>query len=312
MEKNCKENLIRFSLSLIIAILIWAYVANMHNPIQTKTLTNVPIEVINSEHLISQNLAVDSKSLLSGSVVVEGRFSDIQNVSNDDIKVVANFKDLVLKEGTNTLPVTVSSNNTLLRINEKKTVYQAKININKLVKKDFVIDILTTGDLQEGYIIGTPVSNKSKVEVIGTKEELKNIDRINAVIDVSGATSDIKSKVVLTAIDKEGNVNEDIILVDNEVDVIVPVLYSKKVFIDLDIKQSVPKGKELKSYSLEKDYVTLIGRKQILDKIDTIKTEGIDLSRRYYDFDKKISLRIPEGVAIKEEIASVYASFTIE
>lgn len=313
LEVHKKGKVIRFLLCLTVSVFIWGYVTNMHNPIQSKIISNVPVQIVNSETLETQNLAIDTSSLLSGvNVVVEGRYSDIQSIETSDVSVTMDLEDLALKEGTNTVAIDTVSNNPALRIVDKKTPTQLKIEVSKLLQKEFPVVIAASGDLPDNYVSGEPILPKDKVIASGTKEALDDIKYIVANVDLNNATRDINKNVTLKAINKVGNETTSISLKDKELNVHIPINYVKEVKISLDIKNQVPKGKVLDKYTFDTNTIKIIGKKNVLDKINEIKTEALDLSRRFYDFEKRVPLVFPEGVKSKNNITSVYTSFIIQ
>lgn len=311
MGKIEKSKIIRFFISLCISIFIWGYVTNMHDPIQSKVLNNVPIIIVNPEVLESQNLAIDTSSNTSVTVVVEGRYSEIQNITTKDVTVKMDLTDLALKEGSNNIPVEVSSLNKNIKIVQEKTSLQAKIDIVKLLQKEIPVLVNATGDLPDNYVSGEPILTKDKVICSGTKETLNDIKYASATIEFNNDTKDIKTTVQLKAINKVGEESTSVILKDKEIEITVPILYYKEVPIELSTKNSVPSGRKLEKYTLDKNTIVILGSKDVLDTITSIKTEELDLSRRYYDFDKQLKLVFPEGVESKNGTSSVYGSFVV-
>ena len=89
------------------------------------------------------------------------------------------------------------------------------------------------------------------------------------------------------------------------------ILYFKEVPIELITRNYVPFGRKLEKYTLDKTTINILGAKDIVDKVHSIKTEDLDLSRRYYDFDKQLKLVFPEGISSQNGIYSVYGSFIV-
>lgn len=306
-----KEKIARFFISLCISVFIWGYVTNMYNPIQTKTISNVPIKINNLEVLSSQNLALDSSSTYSVSVVVEGRYSDIQNVSNKDIQATVDLKDLALKEGNNNVLLNISSLNNNIQIVEKKTSLQTKIELVKILQKEIPVVINLIGNLADNYIADEPIVLKDKVICSGTKDALNDAKHAVATIDISNAQKTIESIVELKVLNKVGEESTSLSLKDKEISVTVPIKFTKEVPVKVQTKNNLPYGYKINNYTIDKNTISIIGEKSIIDKIEYIETESLDLSRRYYDFDKRLNLVFPEGVESTNNTTFVYGSFEI-
>ena len=311
MGKINKEQLGTFLFSLCISIFIWGYVTNMHNPVQTKTLTGVPININNLEVLESQNLAIDTSALTSVNVVVEGRYSDIQNVNQKDISVEMDLSDLALKEGSNNVLLDIKSLNQNIKIVKEKTPLQTKIEIVKLLQKEIPIIVNAVGDLEANYIAEEPILSKEKIICSGTKEALNDIKYASATVELNGATDDINITSQIKAINKVGDEATNVILKDKEIELLVPIKYVKEVPIELKMKNEVPTGHKLSKFTLDKNSIFIVGQRDKVENVESISTEEIDLSRRYCDFDKRLDLIFPDGIKSKNNITSVYGSFVI-
>lgn len=306
-----KEKITRLFISLFISLFIWGYVTNMYNPIQTKTISNVPITVNNLDALLSQNLALDSSSTSAVNVVVEGRYSDIQNLTTKDVSVTADLNDLALKEGTNNIVLNITSLNNKIQIVEKKTSLQAKIEVVKLLQKEIPVMVVLSGELDKNYVSGEPVLAKDKVICTGTKDSLNDVKYAVATVDITNAKNSIDSKFELKVLNKVGDEVSNVNLKDKEITVNVPIKFAKDVPVKIIFKNSLPYGYKIENQTIDKTSITIIGEKSIVDTIKYIETEPLDLSRRYYDFDKRLSLVFPEGISSKSNTNFVYSSFEI-
>lgn len=311
MGKNNKEKITRLFISLIISLFIWGYVTNMYNPFQTKTISNVPITVNNLDVLSSQNLALDSSSTSSVNVVIEGRYSDIQNISAKDVSVTADLNDLALKEGTNNIVLNITSLNDKITIVEKKTSLQAKVELVKLLQKEIPVMVVLSGELEKNYVSGEPVLSKDKVICSGTKDSLSDVKYAVANVDITGVQNTINSKVELKVLNKVGDEATSVTLKDKEITVNIPIKFAKEVPIKVVFKNSLPYGYKMGKQTIDKTFVTIVGEKKFVDNIKYIETEPLDLSRRYYDFDKRLNLVFPDGISSKSNTNFVYGSFEI-
>lgn len=311
MGNFSKEKITRLFVSLFISLFIWGYVTNMYNPIQTKTISNVPITINNLDGLLSQNLTLDSSSTSSVNVVVEGRYSDIQNITNKDVSVTADLNDLALKEGTNNIVLNITSLNNKIQIVEKKTSLQAKIEVVKLLQKEIPVMVVLSGELGKNYVSEEPILSKDKVICAGTKDSLNDVKYAVANIDITNAQNTIDSKVELKVLNKVGEEATNVNLKDKEISVTIPIKFSKDVPIKVNLKNNLPYGYKIEKQSIDKTSITIIGEKSKVDKIEYIETEELDLSRRYYDFDKRLNLVFPEGIEPKSNTTFVYGSFEV-
>lgn len=313
MDTNKKQSFLTFVISLLIALYVWGYVTNLRNPIQTKTFNDIAIEVINGEGLETQNLSINSNSIPKVTAVVQGRFSELQSFDASQISAKIDFQDLALKEGKNVVLVDVESTNSLVHIIKEKTTMKVELDIEKIVQKEIPIVVQLIGNPMNDFIALEPTIAKEKIIVSGSKNDIEDLKHIVAAIDISSANEDITSNVKLKALNKYGEESKNVILKDKELEVVVPIKFTKTLPIEVSISDTLSKNYELISSQVRNNKVTVYGDKSILDGISSLKTETIDLSRRYSDFDKLASINFPEGVSpVNKDNSSVYVSFVIE
>lgn len=313
MDTTKKQNLLAFVISLLIALYVWGYVTNLRNPIQTKTLNDIPIEIVNGEGLETQNLSINSNSISKVTVVVQGRFSELQSFDSSQVSAKIDLQDLALKEGKNAVLVDVESTNNLVHIVKEKTTMKVELDIEKIVQKEIPVIVQLIGNPASDFIALEPTIAKEKIIVSGSKNDIEDLKHIVAMIDVSSATEDVTSNVKLKALNKYGEESKNVILKDKELEVIVPIKFTKTLPVEVSISDTLPSNYELVSSQVRNNKVTVYGDKSILDGISSLKTEIIDLSRRYSDFDKLATINFPEGVSpVNKDNSSVYVSFVIE
>lgn len=313
MDTNKKQNLLAFGLSLLIALYVWGYVTNLRNPIQTKTFNDIAIEVINGEGLEPQNLSINSNSIPNATVVVQGRFSELQAFDTGQISAKIDLQDLALKEGKNAVLVDVESSNNYVHIIKEKTTMKVELEIQKIVQKEIPVVVQLIGNPMTDFITLEPTIAKEKIIVSGSRNDIEDLKHIVATIDVSSASEDITANAKLKAINKYGEESKNVILKDKEIEVSVPIKFTKTLPVEVSISDTLPTSYELISSQVRNNKVTVYGDKSILDGISSLKTEIIDLSRRYSDFDKLATINFPEGInPVNKDNSSVYVSFVIE
>ena len=108
MKQKLMHNLNLKVLSVLFSIIIWIIVVNIDDPVKSVQFNDVPITVINDLTLKDRNLVyeiVEGQETVD--VSVSGRRSVIEDISKDNINVIADMKEI--GDG-NTLHLTVTSN----------------------------------------------------------------------------------------------------------------------------------------------------------------------------------------------------------
>lgn len=295
---NNKNDRKLIALSVLVAVIMWAFVMTSTNPSLSKTVRGVPLTIKNQEVMQKEGYALVGKDEISSvNVKVEGSRSDLASLSSDDL--VASVDLGVPTEGIKTLNIKVDGPSGI----KVESTNPSNINfkIEKIVKKDLPVEIKIPDKLKESKIINVSEQSTKKITVSGLR---KNIDKVDKIILNIGKDEYLDGKIhdiEARPIDKSGKTVANVDLSQNDVSISFDVLQSKEVEIELDYEESLPKNMEVieKKYSPKK--VVIKGEKSIIDKIDKIKTEKIDLTNlKNNEFEKSLELVVPEAVEIND------------
>ncbi|MDU2202466.1 MAG: CdaR family protein [Anaerococcus hydrogenalis] len=295
---NNKNDRKLIALSVLVAVIMWAFVMTSTNPSLSKTVRGVPLTIKNQEVMQKEGYALVGKDEISSvNVKVEGSRSDLASLSSDDL--VASVDLGVPTEGIKTLNIKVDGPSGIKV--ESTNPSNVNFKIEKIVKKDLPVEIKIPDKLKESKIINVSEQSTKKITVSGLR---KNIDKVDKIILNIGKDEYLDGKIhdiEARPIDKSGKTVANVDLSQNDVSISFDVLQSKEVEIELDYEESLPKNMEVieKKYSPRK--VIIKGEKSIIDKIDKIKTEKIDLTNlKNNEFEKSLELVVPEAVEIND------------
>ena len=295
---NNKNDRKLIALSVLVAVIMWAFVMTSTNPSLSKTVRGVPLTIKNQEVMQKEGYALVGKDEISSvNVKVEGSRSDLASLSSDDL--VASVDLGVPTEGIKTLNIKVDGPSGIKV--ESTNPSNVNFKIEKIVKKDLPVEIKIPDKLKESKMINVSEQSTKKITVSGLR---KNIDKVDKIILNIGKDEYLDGKIhdiEARPIDKSGKTVANVDLSQNDVSISFDVLQSKEVEIELDYEESLPKNMEVieKKYSPKK--VVIKGEKSIIDKIDKIKTEKIDLTNlKNNEFEKSLELVVPEAVEIND------------
>ncbi|WP_270597174.1 YbbR-like domain-containing protein [Anaerococcus vaginalis] len=284
-------------LSILVAVIMWAFVMTSTNPSLSKTIRNVPLTIKNQEVMQKDGYALVGKDeVASVNVKVEGSRSDLASLSAEDL--VASIDLGVPTEGIKTLNVNVDVPSGI-RI-EKVSPSNINLKMEKIVKKDLTVDIKISDRLKESKIINVSEQSTKKITVSGLRNYVDKVDKIVLNINeeeyLDGKIHDIGVKPV----DKNGKTVENVDLSQNDVSISFDVLQSKEVGVELNY-DNLPKNMQIEESKISPNKVIVKGEKSIVDKISAIKTREIDLSNLKNDeFEQRVELEIPQAVELNE------------
>lgn len=179
---------------------------------------------------------------------------------------------------------------------EPKTI---DVTIEEKETKEFpiTIDMVNEDDVPNGFELGTPEVNPSKVTITSSKSIIEKIAIVKVFIDVAGLTEPIDNREVPVKV-YDGQGNELRAKVEPEsVEVSIPVDNpSKMVPVKVSTVGALADDYEVKSLEPSVNEVEVFATSRILDELEEISTEDIDLSEIDESGTIKTKLELPENV----------------
>lgn len=306
-------------LALFFSIALWVIVNNITDPVTRKTFTNMKVEIQNAKEITNLGKTYD---VLNDSdtvtVYVYGKTSVIDSITRDDIKVVADMKNLTVLD---TLSIQAYSvrNNAELEFECSTETLQLSIEDVKNVQK--VINTSATGSPADGYVIGTVTPSQNVVRISGPESVINQIDHVNAVVEIAGTyTSDVNTSVELKLYDSDNveiQKNESIKMNISTINVAVTILATKEVPLKFAIKGEPASGyMETGSVVSVPETVVLAGRKNALDAVNewTIEDSALDIENKTEDMTTIVNIKkyLPTGTTFADSEFNGNVSVTVD
>jgi len=298
--------------ALIIAIVLWSYVMSEVNPVMTEEFRNVKVNILNEASLEREGIVIlepENIDNIDIKVTISGRRSDIIRVSAEDIIVQVDLSGYGTGEVKVPIYVQVPVGVTLKDYAPKEILFK----FDKIVGRERPVTVETIGELPEGYVLGTPTVKPQSVVVEGPSTWLKSLSKVVATVDVSNITDeDINVTVPVKLVDDEGNDVRGISTKQNSVDVTIPVFRVKRVPIEMETVNQLPDGYEIVDLKLNPSYIDIVGKKEVLDRVESISTLPIDIRELMKNKSMPVELVIPEGVSLLKPDQEVTATLNVE
>ena len=294
--------------SLIIGFLIWIIVINVDNPTETRvfTLSGESVELLNTAYIDSFDkmcMQDDDPDPIRVTVTAERKV--LRRLSTSNIQVYADMQQAVsLVTNPVMVPITaiVSGVSTT---NIKVTPQYLGIRLEDKVSQEFVVNV-SYGDTKpaKGYEVGTQTVTPEKVKVTGPKSLVSKIDRVSAVVNVSGKSRDVTEEVNLTIVDK----NQDILsegrmaylTLDNNAKAAVTTKFWKiqqGIRLTASYRGEPASGYHVENMAVVPDTVSIAGSEKGLSELKSrlntiqIESEELDITGKSEDIEYKIGLQ---------------------
>ena len=278
MKKSLTNNLSLKILSLVVAIVVWLLVVNIDNPIGTKSFIITDVQLLNEGYLDADGkmcLQDDQQDTIR--VTIKANRKTLDKISTSDIKAVADLQQAVsLDTDPVMVPITVSCER-IMPDNIQATPQNLSLHIEDKDTREFVVNVTTNNTKPDkGYEVGTLTSNPEKIKITGPTSLMNKIDKVNASIDVEGASDDVTKETDVKIIDKNGEEFTDTDMAYLNVSQVTVTAKLWKVRSNVKISaeyQGIPAdGYEVESISTTPNVISVAGSDEALSESGRSKT----------------------------------------
>ena len=299
-------------IALVFSALLWLFVVNIDDPINSRVFNDIPYVVKNEE--IATNDGKMFKimdDIDSVRVVVHARRSVLNKIKSKDITAVIDLRER--DPVTNIVPIkaVVNGYEENLEVTTECTPNNVMVKVEGSTTKSFPISVSTENKQRDGYELGEMTTNPERIQITGAKSTIEDIQKVVAQIDVMGISEDCVKEAKLIIFDGNGNVMDQSAMQNNlgdkGVSVNVQVLPIKKVKLNFNVSGTPAEGYRLTGLNSEPASVEVYGTKEDLSNLTALDIPGSEInidnlqSRKEYTVD--ISKYLPEGIELTEETA---------
>ena len=302
MNKKIANNLSLKILSVAIAILIWLLVVNADNPIGTKSFVIGDVQLLNEAYLDADGkMCMQDDKQESIRVTIKTNRKTLDRITASDIKAVADLQQAVsLNTDPVMVPITVSCDK-VLPDNIEVTPQNLSIHIEDKDTQEFVVHVTTNNTKPDkGYEVGTLTSNPEKLKITGPTSLINKIDKVNASVDVDGASEDVTEETDVKIIDKNGEefTDTDMAYLNISKVSVTARLWKVRpvVRIKAEYEGTPADGYEVESISTTPNVISVAGSDEALSALEeqnntiTIPSSATDVSGKDSDYEVKINI----------------------
>lgn len=298
-----KTNTMLKVFSIILAILLWAYVQIVQNPEISYEVVEVPITITGEADINSAGFVVSSlPKNMKTNVTISATRSKIQLMDTSDLFAFVDVSQCNDK-GDFLLPVKVRSNDSEITV-MNKSPSTVSLYIDKIITVSKPVTISFDGTLDTNYYI-----DKDNIKITPENASVKapelvaeKISEILVSIDMTNVDANIKGSYTGIAISDDGEevYSDNMTFVTDKIDVEIPVLKKKVVPIKID---NAPDGIE---FTLSSENVEIAGAEKNLSSVTEILGYINDYDPEKQQTSYNITLKIPDEFVLtnKNEITA--------
>ena len=122
----------------------------------------------------------------------------------------------------------------------------------------------------------------------------------------------VKQTLPVILIDSQGKAVNDVTVSPKQIDVIIPVVNTKRVIVEADYDIKAAQGYVITNIDINPREIYIAGNKDVLGSITKVMTEKIELTGSKSFIEKEVTLLLPEGIELANKYEKVIFSANIE
>ncbi|OAT82363.1 CdaR family protein [Desulfotomaculum copahuensis] len=270
-------------LSLFMALLLWVYVTNEQNPLDTRTF-NVSL----SARGLPAQISVDGLPA-AVSVQVQGTRGQLVGIDAGDFQASVDLSGVTAGDDTVDVAVNIPPGLRLLRVSPDRV----RVLVDRIIEKRIPVVVSLDGTPAPGYNALEPKVDPGTVLAGGPARLVQPLARAVAEVNIQAASGPVTRVVTLSGIPAGVNISSRVA----KVEVPVTPLPTKTVAVKPQITGDPAPGYQVRDVTVQPDNVQVSAPGNVLDGIQSVKTGALDISGAQQDVTQTVNLQAPAGAA---------------
>lgn len=293
--------------SFLSAAVLWLVVTNINDPIMTYRVTDVPVTIKNANLITDRGQVYE---VLDGTdmidvVTVSAPRSIIDSLDRSNIVAVADINDLT---SVDTVAIKLSTNKYNDKLDSiRGNIDSVRLSIEEKLSKSLPVKSVTTGEVREGFIVGSVSTDQNLIRISGPKSIVSRVSKAQAEVDISGFSNNISTDCEVRLYDEEGNeiTAENLEKSISKVRVNAEILERKTLPLTCEVTGTPEDGCQFTGeVTFSKATVTVAGRSKLLENIEAIAIPAgvVDVTGATEDVTVLVDITkyLPDGVTLAE------------
>lgn len=315
MNKFFSNNLPWKLMSFALAGMLWLFVINTQNPLQPKTISDISVNIKGINEIESKGYVIQNEEELRNTkvkVVLKGPRLELEKLEANKDSLISVNLDLTpfantLTTGSDTIerPVaymvnTLGEGNIIVEDVRPKIAY---ITFEKEKNIILPVEYNITGDNNSQYMALDPIIKPSQVELKGPKTTVETIKKIVVDINIDDFSEDVLSYTLpIKALDSDGNEVFGVKKSPQYIEVTLPIGKKKVVPLEPQFQGTLPTGYIQTNTIVTPKEITIVGKADLVDSIQTIKLGKISLDNMIQSDTVKVDFLLPDGIEYIDNI----------
>ncbi len=290
-------------LALFCAVLCWLFVDVTQEPRTSRTIRDVPVQLVGTEALSRQSLMVDNDTQPTLSLTFSGVRTEVSRLNRSNVYVTADLSDC--KEGSQELSYTVSYDPALsVRSIQVQSSSSSRIPVEivKVKSKTIRVEGVLEGSTAAGYRYNSSdfSCSPSNVTITGASAQVTQVDHAQAILTQQGLTDTWTGDLSLVLVDRKGNEvdSSGLELSPESVTATFPISGEKDVSLTVTLEDGGGVTAEDVVCTITPETIRVSGTQTALDRLkgDSFSVGTVDLSQVVTSVRQSFPLELPKGL----------------
>lgn len=296
------KNIFYVLLSLVCAIVLWAYVVSNVTTDDSQWVYNIPVNFINQEGLFSdRKLTLAEGQNAKVSLRFYGNRQELVKLNNTNVNITVDLSQ-VTGPGEWSLPYeyelpeTVTKNDIKI---EARTASVIDVVVDMLAVKEVEVRASFKGDVAAGYVQEAIRLQQESVEISGPKEIVDTVSYAQVVLERTNLTKSVSDNLTFTLMTEEDEpvISEEISCDAEKIGVEMPVYMIKEVPLTVELIAGGGATAEQASYYIEPSTVSVKGDPAELEALNSLSVGKINLAEVQKSVTETFNIVIPDGMS---------------
>ena len=294
------RKLFNLIISLLVSVVAWAFVVYNNDPMTEMKYKDVPVAYVGEEVLANEGLGVAQVSTEYIDVTLSQRRVDTNDISVDDITVIADVSNAA--EGENGISLQISGPDGTKVSNAETRSVSVEVEESDAIEKDISVEFSET---VPGYEPVLSDMTSTRATIIGAQSEVARVDRLAVIMNFEDVSSTSRGYTMnLTALDENGDTMNHLVIYPDEINFraysgITKEVPLKVITEDPDAKNSSDDNDDgyTRTYTAPQR-VTIKGPAMVINDITEVSTQLVNINNMYESQTVELEYDLPGEVQL--------------
>ena len=303
-----KNKVFTVLLSVVLAVVLWAYVITVERPESENTFYNIPVILDGEDVLKERGMMITNQSQQVVTLRLSGNRKELNQLKTTDRLAAVIDLSRIKEAGVKSLTYEVDLPQGIELESRQPDIIA--LTVTEWDKKEIPVSLHLDNRVPEGYYVDkqSATLDPAVVTITGPKQIVNEIAMAKVSVDLAGQKETVVEDLVYTLCDKDGEPIPDVSSITTDSGEIRTTVFIQQLK-ELKLTYQVLDGGGLKASEVtvtaDYDTITVAGSPMALEGYDEIDLGTVDLGTLTESTQLKFPIKLKEGISNQSGISEV-------